>query len=323
MARRRLCVALVCPPRLARGVDDLRRALGDTRTAVIGPHVTLVPPVNVPSDEVLAAWTVVRAAATTARPFEVVLGPAASFAPETPTVHLSVGGGPEDLDRLTSLRGSLFRGPLSRPDHRPYVPHVTLRRSATQEQIDGALAALVGQFGPWEVDRVSLLEHVAPDEQVGRGSRWFTLAEEPFGGPEVSGRGGVELATRAVRAVEPAAAELLGRADLSGGVVGGDPGRRLVVVAEPSDAPGAPVSVGIGTVDGSTARLGGVVVDEPSRRSGIGRRTLLAWTSAAAARGAEVVLVDRPDEQADATAWTGLLADCGFATVGDLCVRRP
>ena len=319
MARRRLCVALVCPPRLARGVDDLRRALGDTRTAVIGPHVTLVPPVNVPADEVLAAWTVVRAAATTARPFRLVLGPAATFAPATPTVHLSVGGSPEDVDRLTSLRISLFDGPLSRPDHRPYVPHVTLRRSAPPEQVEGALAALVGRFGPWEVDRVSLLEHVAPDESVGRGSRWFTLAEEPFGGPEVSGRGGVELAVRAVRAVEPAAAALLGRSDLSGGVVGGDPGRRLVVVAEPPGAPGTPLAVAVGTVDGTTARLGGVVVDDGSRRAGIGRRTLLAWSSAAAARGAEVVLVDRPD----GAAWTGLLADCGFATVGDLCVRRP
>ena len=319
MARRRLCVALVCPPRLARGVDDLRRALGDTRTEVFGPHVTLVPPVNVAVEDVPAAWAAVRAAATLARPFELVLGPAATFAPATPTVHLSVGGGDADLGRLVALRDSLFTGPLSRPDHRPYVPHVTLRRSATQDQIDGALAALVGRFGPWEVDRVSLLEHVAPEEQVGRGSRWFTLAEEPFGGPEVSGRGGVELATRAVRAVEPAAAALLGRADLSGGVVGGDPGRRLVVVAEPPGAPGHPLAVAIGTVDGTTARLGGVVVDEPSRRSGIGRRTLLAWSSAAAGRGAEVVLVDRPDTPA----WSGLLADCGFATVGDLCVRRP
>jgi len=319
MARRRLCVALVCPPRLARGVDDLRRALGDTRTAVIGPHVTLVPPVNVAADDVLDAWQTVRAAATTARPFDLVLGPAASFAPTTPTIHLSVGGEEADLEQLVRLRDSLFVGPLSRPDHRSYVPHVTLRRSTSQGQVDGALAAMVGQFGPWEVDRVSLLEHVAPDSQVGRGARWFTLAEEPFGGPDMSGRGGVELATRAVRAVEPAAGALLGRADLSGGVVGGDPGRRLVVVAESPGAPGTLLAVAIGTVDGSSARLRGVVVDDASRRQGIGRRTLLAWASAAAERGADVVLVDHPDEPA----WDALLADCGFATVGDLRVRRP
>jgi 2'-5' RNA ligase len=319
MARRRLCVALVCPPRLARGVDDLRRALGDTRTEVIGPHVTLVPPVNVAAEDVTWAWKSVRAAATATRPFELVLGPAASFAPTTPTIHLSVGGEEADLEQLVRLRDSLFVGPLSRPDRRSYVPHVTLRRSTSQEQVDGALAAMVGQFGPWEVDRVSLLEHVAPDAQVGRGARWFTLAEEPFGGPEVSGRGGVELATRAVRAVEPAAAALLGRADLSGGVVGGDPGRRLVVVAESPATPGPPLAVAIGTVDGPSARLGGVVVDDTSRRQGIGRRTLLAWASAAAERGADVVLVDRPEDPA----WTALLADCGFATVGDLSVRRP
>ena len=322
MARRRLCVALVCPPRLARGVDDLRRMLGDTRTEVIGPHVTLVPPVNVDAAAVPDAWAVVRAAATDARPFELVLGPATTFAPATPTAHLAVGGGAADLDQLAALRGSLFDGPLSRPDHRPYVPHVTLRRAAEPAQIDGATAALVGRLGPWQVDRVALLEHVAPDEAVGRGSRWFTLAEEPFGGPEVSGRGGVELHVRAVRAVEPAAAELLGRADLAGGVVGADPGRRLVVVAEPPSAPGQPVAVAVGSVDGTTARLDGLVVEEAARRSGIGRRTLWAWSSAAAARGAEVVLVDRsgPDP---GPAWSALLDDAGFATVGDVSVRRP
>ncbi len=322
MARRRLCVALVCPPRLARGVDDLRRMLGDTRTEVIGPHVTLVPPVNVDAAAVADAWAVVRAAATAARPFELVLGPAATFAPATPTVHLAVDGGAQDLEQLVALRGSLFAGPLSRPDRRPYVPHVTLRRSAEPAQVDGALGSLTGRLGPWQVDRVALLEHVAPDATAGRGSRWFTLAEEPFGGPEVSGRGGVELHVRAVRAVEPTAADLLGRADLAGGVVGADPGRRLVVVAEPPSAPGQPVAVAVGSVDGSTARLGGVVVDAPSRRQGIGRRTLLAWSSAAASRGAQVVLVDRPAE-GHGPAWPALLEDCGFATVGDVSVRRP
>ena len=232
----------------------MRRLLGDARTAVIGPHITLVPPVNVDDALVPDAWQVVRSAATAASPFSLTLGPVASFAPATPTVHLAVDGAPADLDRLVALRSALFTGPLSRPDRRPYVPHVTLCRSAPQDRIDGALAALTGGLGPWPVDRVSLLEHVAPDGSVGRGSRWFTLAEEPFGGPEVSGRGGIELHVRAVRAVEPAAAELLGRADLAGGVAGGDPGRRLVVVAEPPAGHGRPVAVAVGQVDGRAGR---------------------------------------------------------------------
>ena len=346
MARRRLCVALVCPPRLARGVDDLRRALGDTRMDVIGPHITLVPPVNVDTDDVAAAWAVVRAVATAARPFSLTLGPAGSFAPSTPTVHLGVAGAsPTDFERLVALRGSLFDGPLARPDHRPYVPHVTLRRSVPDDEVrTGALAALTGTFGPWEVDRVALLEHVqpgAPADGVERpaGSRWFTLAEEPFGGPAVSGRGGIELALRALRALEPTVAELLGRADLAGRVVGSEPGRRLVVVAElpgasePARAasPGSPVAVVVGTVDGATARLGGVVVAPESRGQGIGRRTALAWCSAAAERGADVVVAEADladtgvagGSAATADAWTALLVGCGFAMVGDLAVRRP
>jgi ribosomal protein S18 acetylase RimI-like enzyme len=346
MTRRRIAVALVCPPRLARGFDDLRRMLGDHRIGVIGPHITLVPPVNVNSEDVANARALVRAAAVSAPPLRLWLGPAASFAPATPTIHLAVseaplGGegsgqlrghesqlGAHERDLLANMepntgalaewRDSLFVGPLSRRDDRPYVPHVTLLRSADDHQIASARDTLVEQLGPWNVDRLHLLEH----GYVDGGSRWWIVAEEPFGGPEISGRGGVELATRAIGVMEPDVAEMLGRSDLAGAVAGSDPGKNLLVVSERHGEPNQPVAVSIGTVDGQTARLEGVVVRPEDQGQGIGRRSLLAWCSAAADRGADAVVASlRLDD--DELLWRGLLEGCGFGITGDLAIRRP
>ncbi len=320
--------------------------LGDHRIGVIGPHITLVPPVNVNSEDVANARALVRAAAVSAPPLRLWLGPAASFAPATPTIHLAVSeapsagdgfnqlGGPErqlgahggDLlsDKkptsgvLAEWRDSLFVGPLSRRDDRPYVPHVTLLRSAADHQIASARDTLVEQLGPWNVDRVHLLEH----GYVDGGSRWWIVAEEPFGGPEISGRGGVELATRAIGVMEPDVAAMLGRSDLAGAVAGSDAGKNLLVVSERHGEPNRPVAVSIGTVEGQTARLEGVVVRPEDQGQGIGRRSLLAWCSAAADRGADAVVASlRLDD--DELPWRGLLEGCGFGITGDLAIRRP
>ena len=117
-------------------------------------------------------------------------------------------------------------------------------------------------------------------------------------------------------------AEMLGRSDLAGAVAGSDPGKNLLVVSERHGEPNQPVAVSIGTVDGQTARLEGVVVRPEDQGQGIGRRSLLAWCSAAADRGADAVVASlRLDN--DELPWRGLLEGCGFGITGDLAIRRP
>src|SRR5688500_6188020 len=98
MARHRIAVALRVAQPLATELDGLRRALGAAERERVPPHATLVSPINLQDEPLLAALDLVRRAAEAAGPLTLTLGPATTFAPATPTVHLAVGG--PDLDRL-------------------------------------------------------------------------------------------------------------------------------------------------------------------------------------------------------------------------------
>jgi 2'-5' RNA ligase/GNAT superfamily N-acetyltransferase len=288
--RRRVAVVLLPPEGLTARVEGLRAAVEEPRPERLPPHVTLVPPVNVAQRDEERLAALLRSAAAAARPFDLFLGPAASFAPATPTVHLSVRGRPDDLDALGRLRSALSGAPLDRPDDRPFVPHVTLRPSFPRGRIDGALGALSGTVGGWHVDRLHLLEH-HPDPGA---TWWEPIREEPFGGPAVVGRGGLELALRTTHLVEPAVRHLLGAVDVAPGAVRS---ASLVVVAERPERPGHPVGAAVGEVaaapPAAVAELRALAVPAAERGAGVGAHLLAAWSSAAAGRGAEVLVVRR------------------------------
>ena len=68
--RRRLLVALLLAGRVGAELDGLRRALGSPGLDRIAPHVTLVPPINVPERDLEAALGIVRAAAARRAPHQ-------------------------------------------------------------------------------------------------------------------------------------------------------------------------------------------------------------------------------------------------------------
>lgn len=320
MPRRRLAVALLCPPSLAAEVDVLRRAVGVAEPFAVPPHLTLVPPVNVVEDRLVEALGVLRAAASAARPVDLVVGPAATFAPDTPTLHLSVEGGPSESAALADLRRRLRTGPFDRPDAWPFVPHVTLAESVPGGPggagLDAAVAVLAGTRTGWRAVAVHLLEEGRREtgERV-----WRPIHCEPLGGPSVVGRGGVEVVLRTVDLVEPLVAGGLGVAASEFAVRPG-PDEAVVVVAEdgPSSgsSPFAPLGVAAGHV-GRAAVLEHLVVAEDRRGEGIGSHLLAAWTSAVARRGSELVVAE-PNVGAGA----GFLLRHGFAVAGDVHLRR-
>lgn len=167
MSRRRLGVALLIPPPAAVEIDGLRRALGDGARTRIPPHVTLVPPVNVPEESMPEALAVLRAAAGRTGPLDLRVGPAATFLPVNPVVYLRVGGA---LEPLASLRSQVLVPPLERTITHPFVPHVTVADDMAASRIPAAVDALADYVVDVRVDTVHLLEE-------GRGRVWRPIAD--------------------------------------------------------------------------------------------------------------------------------------------------
>lgn len=167
MSRRRLGVALLVPPPVAAEVDGLRRALGDGSLGRIPPHVTLVPPVNVRAEALPDALAVLRAAADRTPPLDLRIGPAATFHPVNPVVHLEVGGA---VELLASLRDRALVPPLERAITHPFVPHVTVADDMDPARIPAAVTALADYVVDVRIDTVHLLEE-------GRGRVWRPIAD--------------------------------------------------------------------------------------------------------------------------------------------------
>jgi len=315
MARRRVAVALLPPPALCARVQALRLAVGDPRAHLLPPHLTLVPPINVAERSESSLRALLRAAAVRTDPFPLELGPAASFLPDTPTLHLNVQG---DLDALRSLREALRVDPLDRPDQWPFTPHVTLRESFEPEAIPHALTTLSGTVGDWRVDRLHLLEQFRVDDLV----RWEPVAEEQFGDPVVVGRGGIELVLRTTSLLEPAVAALCTTTDDDGAAevaersaVPATCATTLVVTAELPGEAGVPVAAAVGRASGDGAVLQLVHVAAEHRGIGIGRQATARWCLEAARRGAEWVTATRHEHDEVLRGW-------GFSDLGASLVRR-
>jgi 2'-5' RNA ligase len=137
----------------------LRRALSAPERLRVPPHVTLVPPINVRDDELSAGVSLVTRVASELTPFTVTLGPATTFAPVTPTVHLSVTG--VGTSALSYLRSSLVEtAPFDRPDPHPFVPHVTLIQEMDPASgIDAAVSVLAGWVEETTFSSVHVLRH--------------------------------------------------------------------------------------------------------------------------------------------------------------------
>lgn len=81
MPRSRLGIALVLPEPARSEVFGLRRALGCPSLNTQPPHVTLVPPVNVPEDDVAQSFELVRYVCMRTTSLTLRLGPIETFAP--------------------------------------------------------------------------------------------------------------------------------------------------------------------------------------------------------------------------------------------------
>jgi 2'-5' RNA ligase len=271
---RRLGVALLLDPPVADAVDGLRRALGDPSLGRVGPHLTLVPPVNVPAGQLGTALGRVRSAAgRSAGPLRLTLGPPATFLPDNPVLYLRVGG---DLEALRSLRDAVFQPPLARTLSWSWVPHVTLADNAEEARIAAAIEALDRFATVTSFDRVVLLAEA-------RGRIWRPIADAALRAPAVVGTGGLAVEITRGRVLDPEIRQLIEEAgvvsDLGEVAAACPTGLRLAPIVLSGRREGKAVGTAVAwrADDGGHAA---VIVDPAVRRQGIGG-TLLAHLEAA------------------------------------------
>jgi GNAT superfamily N-acetyltransferase/2'-5' RNA ligase len=265
--------------RLSDEIDGLRRALGSPELERIGPHCTLVPPVNVAEADMGDACAILRSGASQAGPLTVKLGPPATFYPPNPVCYLPVRG---DLEGLSGLRDSLQGGPLAPPAGRPrraFVPHVTIRQKMPADLIEPALGILSHFEASHCFQFVTLIEF----DQAAR--RWGVLADALLGPARVAGRGGLEVELSTSGRLDPEASAWALRAweQYSQAAYGEDvrPEEEFAVTARLRGEPGI-AGVAEGQIRRRICRIARLIVAPEWRGHGIGSQLLRAVTRLAA-----------------------------------------
>lgn len=292
MPRMRLGVALLLPEPLRSEVDGLRRGLGDGSLERIAPHITLVPPVNVPTERLGEVLALLRRTACEHRPFDVELGPVSTFAPDSPVLYLALSRGRKEV---ASLRDGVFSGPLSRSLSWPFVPHVTICEEVSDDKSAAGLSVLSAYRASFSVEGIHLL---VEEQRV-----WRPLADVSLGGVRVVGRGGLELEISQSERLDPEASVLLAscprRAETP---EEGRPESHRSGFAFAARREGVVQGVAVGVVHEGVARVSALRVAPDARRQGIGSHliasvaALVAQTPEGEGGGARIELSARRAE---------------------------
>ncbi len=139
-------VAIDVPEPFAETLTQWRLKVGDAAARKMWPHITLLPPTQLPADKLAEAIAHLEAAAATVRPFEVHLSGTGTFRPVSPVVFVQVARG---LAECELLEGVVRCGPLTRDLDFPYHPHVTVAQDvpdAALEEVYDGLAGFTARF---------------------------------------------------------------------------------------------------------------------------------------------------------------------------------
>ncbi len=165
-------VSVAVPEPWGSQLQQHRAAVGDPLAHAIPPHVTLLPPTDIPSGELTPFIGHLRAVASAHRPFTMVLRGTGTFRPVSPVVFVQVARGIPECERLERAVRS---GPVTRALEFPYHPHVTIAHAIDTPRLDRAFDELAGFEALFRVDRFHLYEH--GKDEVWRPMTEFTLGE--------------------------------------------------------------------------------------------------------------------------------------------------
>jgi 2'-5' RNA ligase len=150
-----LGVAISVPAPWREELTGWRERVGDPEAARIPPHVTLLPPTEVPADAMPAVEDHLAATAAGCPAFEMHLSGTGTFRPVSDVVFVVVAAGIAQCEQLESAVRS---GPLARETRFPYHPHVTVAHDIPPEGLDRAYAGLAGFDARFPVPAFTVFE---------------------------------------------------------------------------------------------------------------------------------------------------------------------
>jgi 2'-5' RNA ligase len=166
-------VVVAVPEPWSQLLVDWRGKVGDPQAAVVPPHVTLLPPTEVPLSRRPAIAAHLASVARSHPPFDMHLSGTGTFQPVSDVVFVAVARGIGDCELLAD---AVRRGPLERSLSFPYHPHVTVAHDVTPDMLELAYSGLADLSAAFRVERFTEFEQ-AP------GGTWTVAREYPLTGP--------------------------------------------------------------------------------------------------------------------------------------------
>ena len=168
-----LGVVVPVPEPWAQLFVDWRAKVGDPQAAVVPPHVTLLPPTEVPVAERVTISAHLAQVARDHAPFDMHLSGTGTFSPASDVVFVAVARG---IGNCELIANDVRSGPLARSLSFPYHPHVTVAHDVPPDMLELAYSGLADLSAEFRV------EHFTEFEQTADGV-WAIAREYPLTGP--------------------------------------------------------------------------------------------------------------------------------------------
>jgi len=173
MSTRDIGVAIGIPEPYTSELQAWRERLGDPNAHQIPPHVTLLPPTALETDDLHVVEAHLEWVAKQHEPFILHLRGSGTFRPISPVVFVTIVQGISECELIESKVRS---GPLAREISFPYHPHVTVAHDVEKENLDRAFDELIDYDARFRVWGFTLFEK-------GKDNVWRPQRDFPFDRP--------------------------------------------------------------------------------------------------------------------------------------------
>ena len=168
-----LGVVVSVPEPWSQLLVEWRGKCGDPQASLVPPHVTLLPPTEVPVADRLTISAHLAQVARNHPPFEMHLSGTGTFSPVSDVVFVAVARG---IGNCELIANDVRSGPLARSLAFPYHPHVTVAHDVPADMLELAYSGLSDVSAEFQV------QHFTEFEQTADGT-WAVAREYALTGP--------------------------------------------------------------------------------------------------------------------------------------------